>query len=193
MQKVTQHSRDTIHSILKPRNRLCKKGAPAKLSSHDIAKVLKVAEAMIKKANGQQEITLPMILQKAGHDVSETTVRKHFKKEKIAFFKLKEKPLLEMGDLEERKKWADAHKRRTPAQWVTHPQAIIDNKSFHMVTCRKGREFAARRSIRGAYQRKGSLPKKWLVKPKCGTNKAKVLHTAAGQQCKSLFQCKAVH
>ena len=75
--------------------------------------------------------------------MSETTVRKHFKKQKIAFFKLKEKPLLETGDLEERKKWADAHKRRTPAQWVTHPQAIIDNKSFQMVTCRKGREFAA--------------------------------------------------
>ena len=81
---------------------MCKKGAPAKLSSHDVAKILKVAEAMIKKANGQQEITLPMILQKAGHDVSETTVRKHFKKQKIAFFKLKEKPMLEMGDLEER-------------------------------------------------------------------------------------------
>ena len=114
-----------------------------------------------------------MILQKAGHDVSETTVRKHFKKHKVAFFKLKEKPLLEKGDVKERKKWADAHKRRKPTQWATNPHAIIDNKSFQMVTCRKGREFAARRSIRGAYQKKGSLPKKWLVKPKCGTNKAK--------------------
>ena len=72
VQKVTQRSRDTIHSILKPRNRVCKKGAPAKLSSHDVAKILNVAEVMIKTANGQQEITLPMILQKAGHDVSET-------------------------------------------------------------------------------------------------------------------------
>ena len=50
VQKVTGRSRDTIHSILKPRNRLCKKGAPAKLSSHAVAKILKVAEAMIKKA-----------------------------------------------------------------------------------------------------------------------------------------------
>ena len=54
VQKVTGRSRDTIHSILKPRRGLCKKGAPAKLSSHDVAKILKVAEAMIKKADAQK-------------------------------------------------------------------------------------------------------------------------------------------
>lgn len=81
--------------------------------------------------------------------------------------------MLEPGDFEERTKWADAHKCRTPTEWLTSPHATIDNKSFHMVTYRKGREFAARRSGRGAYQRKGSLPKKWLVKPKCEANKAK--------------------
>ena len=56
VQKVTHRSPDTIHSILKPRNRLCKKGAPAKLSSHDAAKILKVTDVMIKKANGQMEM-----------------------------------------------------------------------------------------------------------------------------------------
>ena len=32
--------------------------------------------------------------------MSETAVRKHFKKHNVAFFKLKEKPLLEAGDFE---------------------------------------------------------------------------------------------
>ena len=41
-------------------------GAPEKLSAHDVANILEVAEAMIKKGDGQKEITLPMILQKAG-------------------------------------------------------------------------------------------------------------------------------
>ena len=35
VQKVTGRSRDTIHSILKPRPPLRRKGAPAKLASHD--------------------------------------------------------------------------------------------------------------------------------------------------------------
>ena len=43
VQTITHRSRDTIQSILKPRSRLCKKEAPAKLSSHDVAKILKVA------------------------------------------------------------------------------------------------------------------------------------------------------
>ena len=38
------------------------KGAPEKLSAHDVANILKVAEAMIKKADAQKEIMLPMIL-----------------------------------------------------------------------------------------------------------------------------------
>ena len=116
---------------------------------------------------------MAMILRKAGYDVSPTTLRKGFQKYKIAFYKLKEKPLLQEGDVEERKSWAEAHKRRTPAQWATMPHAIIDNKTFQMSVCKKSREFVARRSVRGAYQKKGAAPNKWLVKPKCGTNSAK--------------------
>ena len=84
---------------------------------------MKVAEAMIKKAEGQKEIALPMILQKAGHDVSETTVRKHFKKQKIVFFKLKEKPLLETGDVEERKKWVGGCAQEADPGTMGHPPA----------------------------------------------------------------------
>ena len=60
--KVTGRSSGTIHAILKPRPRLCPKWAPAKLSASDVTHILKVAEAMIRKADGQKEITLPMIL-----------------------------------------------------------------------------------------------------------------------------------
>ena len=58
-------------------------------------------------------------------------------------------------------------------QLVTKLHAITDNKSFQMSSCRKSREFVVRRSVRGAYQKKGSASKKWLVKPKCGANSAK--------------------
>ena len=75
--------------------------------------------------------------------------RCEFKKHKVASYKLEEQPLLETQDFVERKAWVDAHLCRSPTQWVRFPHAIIDNKSFQMTDCRKGREFAARRSVRG--------------------------------------------
>ena len=38
VQRVTGRSSATIHAILKPRLRSCMKGAPEKLSAHDVAK-----------------------------------------------------------------------------------------------------------------------------------------------------------
>ena len=61
VQRVTGRSSATIHAILKPRLRSCIKGAPEKLSAHDVANILKVAESMIKKGDGQKEITLSLI------------------------------------------------------------------------------------------------------------------------------------
>ena len=52
------------------------------------------------------------------------------------------------------------------------PHAIIDNKHFQIFNKRKGRQHAARRSVRGAYQRtlaKGELIKPHLVRPKANT------------------------
>ena len=72
-----------------------------------------------------------------------------------------------------RRRWAEAHEHRTKAQWITKPHAIIDNESFQITANHKSREFVARRSVHGAHQKKGTGPKKWLVKPKSGTNKAK--------------------
>ena len=109
---------------------------------------------------------------------SETTARKYLEQNKVAFFKLKEKPLLESGDYDARKKWVDSHKGRT----------TIDNKSFQMVRCRRSREFVARRSIRGAYQKNGTSPKKWLQITSCicGAGRAIVLRRAGGVFCSSL-------
>jgi hypothetical protein len=173
IQRITGRSPDTIRSMLNPAATIKRKGAPIKFGPKDVDKVLKVAEKMQKNADGQKEISLEMIQRAAGVKLSPTTVRKAFKERGVGFFKLKEKPLLEEQDVKDRRKWAEAHQRRTEAQWITKPHAIIDNKSFQITANRKSREFLARRSVRGAYQKKGTGPKKWLVKPKSGTNKAK--------------------
>ena len=180
IQKVTGRTPDTINSILSGKSPKTK-GAPRKLKKKDLAKLLKVMEQMIKHANAQKEITLDMILTKAKLDVTGRTAREAIKKKGIRFNKLKEKPLLKPGDVEERLKWAKAHRKSTCKQWVTKPHAIIDNKSFQMTRCMSSREYAARRSVRGAYQVRGEQPRSWLIKPK-ESNKVKfpgVVVTAA--------------
>ncbi len=132
-----------------------------------------VLQTMLRRAKAQKEVTLDMVLRKAGANICARTTRDKLKRRNIGFRKLKEKPLQEKGDRRARKVRTDAHKHRSTAQWVTSPQAIIDNKSFAMVLNLKSREWAARRSARGAYQNKGSQPTPWLVKPKGGENKAK--------------------
>ena len=173
IQKITGRTPDTINSIIKARGNPTTKGAPVKFKPKDVDKVLKVLEGMVKEANAQKEVTLDMVLKKAGYEVSTKTARKGIKQRKVAFYKLKEKPLLEPSDVKDRKKFADDHKHRSAARWVVQPHAIIDDKSFQMTCHEQSREYAARRSVRGAYQKKGSMPKHWLVKPSSGANKAK--------------------
>lgn len=92
---------------------------------------------------------------------------------RVSFYKLKEKPLLEPDDVKVRRTWATKWKRRSKEVWVSKPKAIIDNKHFEATRCAKSREYVARRSCRGAYQRKGAPPKKCVIKPKAGMNKVK--------------------
>ena len=70
------------------------------------------------------------------------------------------------GDIEDRMEWANKHKGRTSSQWLQSPNAIIDNKHFQLFTHRNGREYAARRHVRGAYQPRSSMPRSHLVRPK---------------------------
>ena len=173
IQRITARSADTISNILKSKGVSKGSSAPVRFSAKDCDKVLKVTVAMVKKADAQSEVTMAMIKDKAGVKVSDRTVRSKMSDSKYAFFKLKEKPLLTDEDIVKRKTWTDAHKRRNRLQWVGTPHAIIDNKKFPKTTCRKSREYSARRSVRGAYMKKGSQPRRWLVKPRNGSNTAK--------------------
>ena len=78
IQRITGRSPDTIRSMLKPAAATVPKGAPIKFGAKDVDKVLKVAEKMLKYANGQKEITLEMTQRAASFTLSPTTVRRAF-------------------------------------------------------------------------------------------------------------------
>ena len=49
---------------------------------------------------------------------------------------------------------------------MTQPHAVIDNKHWQIFGNKDGRDYAARRSVRGARQRKGQKPEGHVIKPK---------------------------
>lgn len=129
----------------------------------------KAADTLQKKAGGLKEVTVAMIQAQAGVDVCGRAALEAFHAHGVRFRKLKEKLLLSREDVHDRYVWAKKRSRRSKAKWRTTPHAVIDTKSFPVYTNSAGREFAARRSVRGAYQKKGKkggMVPAHLVKPK---------------------------
>ena len=170
IQKVTGRSTDTIRSILaKKRGKPKQQGAPKKMDAKAVAKVLQSTRVLQKMAGGRKEVSAAMVKAHAGVDVSDRTMKKAYRENNIKFYKLKERPILTKDDRCVRLGWARKRKPRSKRAWVHgRPHAIIDNKRYQCFTNRSGRDHAARRSVRGAYQTKGQLPDPHLVKPKGG-------------------------
>ena len=125
-----------------------------KITDSVYSKLESTLEKLLKRAKGEKEVTVDMVKTAAGVDASNQCVLRSFHTHGIYFRKLKEKPVLEEKDVEQRFSWAKDHDKRTAGQWVFKPHAIIDNKWFQIYTNKTGRAHAARRSVRGAYQKK---------------------------------------
>lgn len=142
------------------------KGAPKKITPAVYAKLDKAVSYLQKCAGARKEVTVAMIKARAGVDASDRTCLNAFHEHGVYFRKLKERPVLTKADVRARLAWAKKRIARSKNGWVKRPHAIIDNKHFQLYTTGDGREHAARRSVRGAYQVKGGAPKNWLVRPK---------------------------
>ena len=146
-----------------------KKGHPVKITPSMGKRLLKTLDGMLKAAKGRREVTAAQLKVRAKIDACDQTVRKYLKQQGIVFKKLKEKLLLSKADKIMRKAWARKRSTRSKAAWLRTPHAIIDNKSFRLYRNGKGRDHAARRACRGAYQRKGKrgqAVKDHFVKPR---------------------------
>ena len=158
--KITQRSSETVSNILNPpkwAKQGVKKGAPPKLTPKAMPRILKAARPLQAKHHPKgQEVTASLITKHAGLQISDRTLHREFAKRNIKFFKLKERPLLTRDDIKDREAWARQRVKRSPKSWATRPHATIDDKRLPMYTHAAGRGHAARRSVRGAYQIKGT-------------------------------------
>ena len=175
MKKITGRSRETINNILNPPKGVKKtitKGQPRKIKEADMKQILRSMERLQKEKHPKgKEVTADMILNAAGIKASERTLLREFHDRKIEFFRLKERQILMDDDIKKRKVWGAARKGRRKRTWVRKPHAIIDNKHWQLFTTGAGRSHAARRTIRGGYQKRGGQPEGHMVKPKGGNNK----------------------
>lgn len=164
--EITGRSPGTISKALHSGQAQKKVGAPGKITPQLFARMLAAMNRLQKKADGQAEVTVGMIKKAASVDASDRTVLRALRDHGISFRRLKERPILTKEDERSRLEWAKKRERRSSAQWLTMPHAIIDNKRFPLFVHRGGRDYAARRNVRGAYQKRGAQPKSFLVKPK---------------------------
>lgn len=127
-------------------------GRPPKLNEAKAKKIVSTHAKMLAEAKGKHEVTLKMVKSKMRLKCSERTISRSFAAQGIRFRPLYEKPDLSDGDKKERLAFAKVHEHRTAGRWATYPHAVIDNKVFPVYLNGKARDFAARRSVRGAYR-----------------------------------------
>lgn len=136
------------------------------LTEEKFKKIEKAMDELVEKVDARKEITMAMILKRSRIKIGERTVFNKFREKGIYFHKLFGRLDLSDEDKEERAAWCDSKISRGKSQWKTMPHAIIDNKNFQIYVTDKGREYAARRGVRGVYRKRGAVPKKGTVKSK---------------------------
>ena len=158
-----------------------KVGRPKIITPQVFERLMNVMNKLQKRANAKKDVTVDEVKEKAGVDASDKSVLRAFHLQGVWFKPLAEKCLLTKEDITKRLEWSKTRKRRARKQWVVKPHATIDNKSFPLFVNGKGRDYAARRSCRGAFKSRGDHPHPWLIRGK-GTMKfpaKRVMVTAA--------------
>ena len=165
--KVTERHKKSIYSVIKGKAKFAKRGPKEKLSRKDVTNLVRILRSMIKKAKARYEVTLTMLKKRAKCKVSDKVVRKALKTRKIAFRKMRSKPLLTTQDRKARLAFAKKYMRKTREWWLEHIDQHWDIKNFMVYTHAAARAVAAMREVRGAYRAPGQgLDEAYVVIPK---------------------------
>ena len=172
--RLLKRSKGTIHKFCAAEGLLGmaagpkkkQKGRPLAIAPQMFTKLKRALDTLLRKANGETEVTAAMVKEKALCSASTKRILEAFHAKGIWFRKLREKPILTKEDIVERAEFGKRHSRKSKSQWCEFPHAIIDNKHFPVYLNAAGREHAARRCVRGASRSGADALKPHLVKPK---------------------------
>ena len=138
---------------------------PRSLSAADVDRLVALTESMVEAADGDEEVTLPMVHRRFRKKVAMRVVANALHSRGYFFRKMREKPILTPDDVNERFKFAKKYRKMTPAWWLKQIHLHWDNKYFKVATKQKGRKALARRKVRGVYRTKGKSLHSAYVKP----------------------------
>ena len=112
-------------------------------------------QAMIRKADGQYEVTVGMLKRSSRCKASERTILRKLHNRGIYFRPLRQKPTLTADDVSAREKFAAAYGKKPASWWNAHVNLIIDVKHFRVLPHGSARRHAAQEATRGTYRKKG--------------------------------------
>ena len=153
------HHQSCICKILFPKKKKKKAaktpGRPEKLSKEQIDRLVTKKDELVTKAGGKHDVTINMVKFSARSSACTKTIRKSFKARKITWKPMRSSIILSAKDKEARLKWAKKYQKKPKKFWQKAVHANIDNKWFPIYHNGKHRDYAARRSCRGAYRGPG--------------------------------------
>ena len=112
-------------------------------------------QVMIRKADGQYEVTVGMLKRSSRCKASERTILRKLHSRSIYFRPLRQKPTLTEDDVSARKTFADVYGKKPASWWNTNVNLIIDVKHFRVLPHGSARRHAAQEATRGTYRKKG--------------------------------------
>ena len=165
--EATGRDLSSIVRCLKAKPVKKKLGRPVALTKVFVNRLQNTLDAMVKKADGQKEITVKMLKAKTKVKVSERAILDALHKRGVYFRPQRSKPVLTQVDVDERFKFAKKYRNKTKKWWLKTLHMVIDCKHFPMHTTGASRAYAARRTIRGAYRTKEQgLDQAYVAVPK---------------------------
>ena len=164
--KLLGRDKSTLTRLLVKQVARKKQGRPRALTEADIDFLERRLHELIVKSMGKYHVTAAMVKRSARCKASVKAIQLAFRKRRIFFRKMREKPLLTADDVKARYAWATQYRHKTRAWWLKAFGAAIDGKLFKVYLNGKERLRAAKHATYGAYRKpsKGLHPA--YVKPK---------------------------
>ena len=153
--KRLKRNKSTITRLLCKRLPRKKLGRKPVLSEAQVDVLEEKLKRLIKKADGQFEVTVSMLKRNARCRASKATISKALHNRNIYFRPMRSKPVLTTEDIKDRLSFAKKYAKKPARWWKTALQMIIDVKFYSVFLHGGARRHAAQTGSRGAYRKPG--------------------------------------
>jgi len=164
--QLLHRNKSTITRHIYAKKADLKQGRRSALSDTQIDALVSKTESYIKQAKGRYRITFDLIKRRSRMRASVRTLRRAFHERGITFKKFREKPDLTEDDVKDRYRFAQKHRNRTAASWLTSIDMHIDCKWFPVYLNGKARHHAARQKTFGAFRGRAQGLAKHHIRPR---------------------------